>query len=849
MRSDRWGDGRFSGRSARSRLTSGFDPPAPRSPVLNPVARFATHGVLLLLAALLVFQPLAFGAVEAWSEQGSLALCTALVAMVLLRWAVMPKGGSPTTWLWAPVAGFAALGVIQATPLAEGSIAVLAPGLHGWRAEALGETLATQTLSAHAPSTERSLRLLAMFAAVLAATVSLASDRRSVERLLLMVAGVGVAQSLLQVYQSLTGASPLYAFWGAADDRQLYGTLVNHSNFAQYVNLAIGATAALVLVRMERDRRRAAGFRRDDGGPFEVVQRQGGPLLALALGVMAVCLSLSRNGVLAMAVAATVVGAAVWRREAASWRAWVFVAVPIAVFAALCVGGFDLVYDRLGTLRDNAALVDRWELTKATARAWRDHPWFGIGLGTHELAFPRYDTTGVSSLAQHADNDYVQLLEEAGLLGTLFVAIGAVMVAVRVVRLMRSKRSSLDVAAFGLAYGLLAIAVHAASDFGQRVPAVASLTAISLGIVAGLTKQLARGAAADEPSRPWRPRDCAPAAIALALVAPIAVVVLRQAGQATRTERWANLAYFQAESIRQRDWQAPDDDYDKLVAYAEQAAAESPRDAERGYWLNAYRWQSIVRGARGLVELPAELLPIVARIADETAQTRPLCPTYGPPYALEGSIRSTLRQAEAAERLAQLAAELAPHDAEAALVRGQLAAARGDAETAVLWLTRAVRLSGAQFEPAAATLVGALERFDAARELAGADRVRVLTLARVCDAVPNRAAEASALRETADKLLRQRAASDDATPGELAEAADTAMRAEEFDAAAGLYRRALASSYGQVGWRTSLVEALRKSDKLDDALREARVCLRMRPGDQHYKSLVTQIAAEVERAE
>jgi O-antigen ligase/tetratricopeptide (TPR) repeat protein len=801
---------------------------------------FATRAKLLLLGVLLVFQPATFGAVERWSEQASLALVTALAAVVLLGWATDPRGQSPASWLWVPVLGFAALGVLQAAPLPVSLVDSLAPALVEWRADALGETLPVQTLSAHPPSTLRSLRVLALFAGVLAAVISLASDRVAVDRLLRMVAAVALLQFLVVLYQVFTGSTMLYGFAGPEAGGAVAGTFVNHSNFAQYANLAIGLIAGLLLVRLERERKSAG--KRELRGPSDLMQRHGLWIALVALGATAVLLSMSRNGVIAMAIGAVAAGAAAWRRGAASWRGWLFAVAPLAAFAALCVFGFDLVYERLATLEKGTAFADRWVLTSSTINAWRDHPVFGVGLGTHELAFPRYDTTGVSSLAQHADNDIAQLLEETGLLGVGFVVAGALFIGFRLRRLMLSQVASIDVVSFGLLFGLLAIAVQSASDFGQRVPAVATLTAITLGLVAGLSKRpLSSASGAGGPA--WRPRDCVPAAIATCVVALIAIVLLTQAAAATRAERWQDLASWQSDRLREVQWDSSDDDFTRLLAFAEQHAATAPRDVTAAYALGAFRWQAMVRGAVGLVELPPEALPATRRIADDLASARRLGPTFGPLYSLEGTLRVALGDVAEGARLIELGADLAPHDAEALLLAGQVAASRGETAEATQRLTAALERNPALFEPAAVAMIS-IDGFERARELAGDDRGRLATLARLCEQSPALAAMAAELREESERLLRECVARPGATPGELSEAADLAFREERFDDAANLLRRALASEYAQMTWRRRLVDALRRAGDTQGALREVRVCLRLRPGDAGLRALAAELAVE-----
>ncbi|MCJ7674310.1 MAG: hypothetical protein MUO33_04050, partial [Sedimentisphaerales bacterium] len=56
------------------------------------------------------------------------------------------------------------------------------------------------------------------------------------------------------------------------------------------------------------------------------------------------------------------------------------------------------------------------------------------------------------------------------------------------------------------------------------------------------------------------------------------------------------------------------------------------------------------------------------------------------------------------------------------------------------------------------------------------------------------------------------------------------------------YRRALALDYGQVYWRFSLARLLAEANRIDEAIREARICLRLRPEFEAAKKLIADLS-------
>jgi hypothetical protein len=81
--------------------------------------------------------------------------------------------------------------------------------------------------------------------------------------------------------------------------------------------------------------------------------------------------------------------------------------------------------------------------------------------------------------------------------------------------------------ALGLGFGVVAILVHSAADFGQHVPAVAALTAVSCALLINLAHATARrrDAVGYEPAAARVPRRWRVAATLVVLVVACAVVL------------------------------------------------------------------------------------------------------------------------------------------------------------------------------------------------------------------------------------------------------------------------------------------------------------------------------------
>ena len=63
-----------------------------------------------------------------------------------------------------------------------------------------------------------------------------------------------------------------------------------------------------------------------------------------------------------------------------------------------------------------------------------------------------------------------------------------------------------------------------------------------------------------------------------------------------------------------------------------------------------------------------------------------------------------------------------------------------------------------------------------------------------------------------------------------------------MEAAIEHYRLALALDYGQVNWRFSLARLLADSGSITEAIHQARICLRLRPGFRAAERLIEDLS-------
>jgi O-antigen ligase len=442
----------------------------------DPVLRWGTPGLLALA-------PLAWGSVVGWSEMAVVVGAAALGSVWLLRLALHPDalalersagshGGTLSPRLVLPLVAVIAVGLLQLAPLGPLVRLVSPVGAQIQQAAGIGPWAAA--LSVARPQTLRSLAQIAAFGLLFFAVLDGLPGRAEVRRLAAVMVVLGFAHGLggiLWHYQA-TGR----AYWGPAAGGASFGPYINRNHFACLVGMVIPLGVGLLL---------GLGRRRAAAGALPAASARGpeaaGPqrflvgfMVAVTAGALA--LSLSRGGIVStlVALAALAVAVGVGRATRGQlWKAAAAVAASLAFAVWLAAGPLLTRLGTLGGLFTNDALTaPRTGIWLDALRLAADFPLFGAGYGAFAEIYPRYQTAHLGGLVTHAHNDWLQLLAEGGLAGSLAVLglVGYYLAAAS--RLLRRRRDpEAIVLGLGALAGVLAFALHAGTDFNTHIPA------------------------------------------------------------------------------------------------------------------------------------------------------------------------------------------------------------------------------------------------------------------------------------------------------------------------------------------------------------------------------------------
>jgi O-antigen ligase len=494
----------------------------------------------VLLVALVVLSPWPFGSVHLRTTQaiaiiGSLAVLLSLAAAIRLKRSSVSLSPDSSGHLWVvALAGLWLLGLLQLVPLPPSLHAFLAPGSAAvWHpaAPAAAAVLGTgpHPVSLDPPAT---LRWLAFSAAVVGLALISGPALRT-RAILLPISVTAVAGGLLVAVYGLVArllfGDKLYGFLTVPTIAP-FGPFVSKNHFAGYVELAACLALGLAAGLADEARR----------GPERLSwleSRRAGWIVAAwgaaAVLILAVPVSLSRGGVVSLAagIAAFVAIRLSTRsgHRTGARRGILAVSGLMVIVVALALVLPNEARERVRTLGDvRRADAYRLEVWRDALRLVASSPVVGSGLGAFADALPPFKTGAGYVRVEHAENDYLELLCEGGLVGVgvAIVALATLLLGgCRAVhdephRLARGVRT-------GALAGLVAVLVHSAFDFNLRIPSNALLAALLLACAVPLASPLDSRVLlsdADHAGRRLRPVPALVWAVPFVLAAALAVL-------------------------------------------------------------------------------------------------------------------------------------------------------------------------------------------------------------------------------------------------------------------------------------------------------------------------------------
>lgn len=393
----------------------------------------ARAGTVLLygIFGLLLFGPVAFGAVEPWSifvvEAGSAALFLVWIAKQVL------EGEIRIRWnpLFLPMAVFGLLVVSQ---------------------------LAFHR-SAY-PHDTVSLALLYFSYAILCFLAGQALLKSSQARTLALIFSLyGAVLASFALIQGISSNGKLYWLRQPRMGGWIYGPYVNHNHYAGLMEMLIPIPLVLSLTKLASSKTRAAAA------------------AVAAVMVGTIFLSGSRGGMLAI-IAELLILAILLIKQKQGLGTAIGVGVFLVIVVGLLtwLGGAELLRRTVGSTHAEITSDIRHNINRDGLTMFLKKPVLGWGLGTFPVVYPQFRTFYTNFFVNEAHNDYLQLLVEMGLLGFGTMLWFLVTLYRRAIRKIGHWTSDISGAVtLACMLGLSGILVHSAVDFNLQIPANAAL--------------------------------------------------------------------------------------------------------------------------------------------------------------------------------------------------------------------------------------------------------------------------------------------------------------------------------------------------------------------------------------
>ena len=404
------------------------------------------------LAALMIFAPVAKGAVELWSQT------IAEVAVFVLVFA----------WLW-----HANNSNSQAK---DTKIRRTKIDLPIWLFVILAAASCVPSVYKYASMLEMS-RLIAVVGLFYLAVNNF--DRYLVVRFSTLIILIATAISFFGFGQYFLNLN--HSWW--AHDRFLSSTFVNHNHFAGYLELAFPLAVGLVL-----------GLKRKDvSSDFKYLVFKF--LLSLAIIIMGIAfiLSQSRAGWASLLVALVIMNIILIKKKALTKLSLIIFLVLILVSVIYVYVGHDAVATRLRTVEEinqESFLEGRHKIWEGAINMIKKYPLVGTGIGTFVWAMPAFRPEGLNVRAFYAHNDYLHMMAEMGVLALplmLWIIFSTIALGIR----GRTKENSdkknkfelMDGIILGCAIGILSLTLHGLVDFNFHITSNVFLMAAFAGLI------------------------------------------------------------------------------------------------------------------------------------------------------------------------------------------------------------------------------------------------------------------------------------------------------------------------------------------------------------------------------
>jgi O-antigen ligase len=407
------------------------------------------RSILGLVLGILVFAPLAMGAVDAWA----FLVVQGMTIAVMLAWALRIWINPKPKLLWPPLC---------------------------WVVLAFAIYAVARYLTADIEYVARQEMIqVVMYAFLFFAIVNNLYRQEFSQAVSFTLIFLAMGISGYAVFQFMTHTNHVWNYISPYPGRGT-GTYISPNNLAGFLEMLLPLALAYILA-----------------GRITPVMRilLGYSALVIAAGL---AVTFSRGGWAACALGLLVLlGILLFQRQhqLPAFLLLVFLIGGGAIFVTKYLSKTATYVERMDetTKNGHVELNLRGDLWLAAAQMWRDNFWWGAGPAHYNYRFPAYRSERIQLQPDRAHNDYLNLLADWGTAGGIITLAGVGIFAAglwqtrrhvrRVEKEFKSANSNRFAFFLGALAGLVALAAHSVVDFNLHIPANAILGVTLLALL------------------------------------------------------------------------------------------------------------------------------------------------------------------------------------------------------------------------------------------------------------------------------------------------------------------------------------------------------------------------------
>lgn len=413
------------------------------------------HGskIAVVLSAILIFSVMCFGSVEVWS----ITIVEVSVLTVFTLWLIFrsaaggvdpigPRSGQSEKYIFIALSVLVAYIFIQTLPLPSAIVSHISPKAYELYSFYAVNKAQFMPVSLYAYKSGMELTKVLTYAAFFLLVSLTVKDMVTLNRLLKILSYFGFALAVFAIIQHATWTGKIYWFRELTLGGTPFGPFVNRNHYAGLMGMLIPLSLGVAFTRSNRERRILFGF--------------FGLIMAVSL-----FLSLSRGGIISFFVGIGVFALFLSWKKIRAKKIWFLASFIFMLFLYLVYLGIDPVIDRF--YETDITSEERFTVWADTIEAIRDFSLTGSGLGTFIHIFPLYYSESMDSIYDHAHNDYLEFILEAGITGSVLLLVFFVLLFRSALRGIYKEHSGiLTISMFS---AMASMAVHSMFDFNLHI--------------------------------------------------------------------------------------------------------------------------------------------------------------------------------------------------------------------------------------------------------------------------------------------------------------------------------------------------------------------------------------------